>query len=240
MPVAPVRQAANGESLAFAQPLAFPQRSPKNGRVGIIVVDLFSTLDGVYQAPGGPDEDREGGFEFGGWQAPYFDKESGAAITAGIERIDALLLGRKTYDIFAGFWPTAPADDPIAARFNTVPKYVASRTLNDPAWARTTVLKDVPSEARALRERHNETHVIGSGDLLQTLLTENLVDRLNLWLYPVTFGTGKRIFRDGTVPAAFAVTRPPQAFPRGAIWLAYERAGDVVTGVDIEAERAQT
>ncbi len=172
--------------------------------MGIIVVDLFSTLDGVYQAPGGPDEDREGGFEFGGWQAPYFDKESGEAIGAGIDRLDALLLGRKTYDIFAGFWPTAPADDPIAARFNSVPKYVASHTLTDPDWAGTTVLTDVASEVRAIR------------------------------------GTGKRIFRDGTVPAAFAVTQPPRAFPKGAIWLVYERAGDVVTGVDIEAERAET
>lgn len=208
--------------------------------MGIIVVDLFSTLDGVYQAPGGPDEDREGGFEFGGWQAPYFDKESGEAIGAGIDRLDALLLGRKTYDIFAGFWPSAPADDPIAARFNSVPKYVASHTLTDPDWAGTTVLTDVASEVRAIRERHDETHVIGSGDLLQTLLTEDLVDRLNLWLYPVTFGTGKRIFRDGTVPAAFAVAQPPRAFPKGAIWLVYERAGDVVTGFDIEAERAET
>lgn len=151
--------------------------------MGIIVVDLLSTLDGVYQAPGGPDEDRGGGFEFGGWQAPYFDKESGEAIGAGIERIDALLLGRKTYDIFAGFWPTAPADDPIAARFNTVPKYVASHTLT---------------------------------------------------------GTGKRIFQEGTIPSAFAVAQPPRAFPKGAVWLVYERAGDPATGVDIEAERAQT
>lgn len=208
--------------------------------MGIIVVDLFSTLDGVYQAPGGPDEDREGDFPFGGWQAAYFDKESGEAIGAGIERLDALLLGRKTYDIFAGFWPTAPADDPIAARFNTVPKYVASHTLTDPSWAGTTVLTDVAAEVREIRERYDETHVIGSGGLLQTLLTEDLVDRLNLWLYPVTFGRGKRIFRDGTVPAAFAVAQPPRAFPKGAIWLVYERAGDVVTGVDIEAERAET
>ena len=102
------------------------------------------------------------------------------------------------------------------------------------------MLTDVASEVRGIRERHDETHVIGSGDLLQTLLTEDLVDRLNLWLYPVTFGTGKRIFRDGTIPAAFAVTQQPRSFPKGAVWLVYERAGDLVTGVDIEAERAQT
>ncbi|WAH99693.1 dihydrofolate reductase family protein [Arthrobacter sp. MMS18-M83] len=142
--------------------------------------------------------------------------------------------------MFAGFWPTAPADDPIATRFNTVPKYVASHTLTDPDWAGTTVLTNVGTEVREIRERYDETHVIGSGGLLQTLLTEDLVDRLNLWLYPVTFGRGKRIFRDGTVPSAFAVAQPPRAFPKGAIWLVYQRAGDVVLGVDIEAARKET
>jgi dihydrofolate reductase len=205
--------------------------------MGIIVADLFMTLDGVYQAPGGPDEDREGDFEYGGWQGPYFDDESGAAIGAGIEQLDALLLGRKTYDIFAGFWPTAGDDDPIAVKFNAVPKFVASRTLTEPAWQGTTVLRDVATEARTLKDRFDQTHVIGSGDLLQTLFREDLVDRLNLWLYPLTFGTGKRVFASGTVPAAFALAQPPHAFPKGAISLVYERAGDVVTGVDIEAER---
>ncbi|HKU29963.1 dihydrofolate reductase family protein [Arthrobacter sp. NyZ413] len=207
--------------------------------MGIIVVDLFSTLDGVYQAPGGPDEDREGGFEFGGWQGHYFDKEGGDIIVAGIQRLDALLLGRKTYDIFAGFWPNAAADDPIAVKFNAVPKFVASRTLQDPGWAGTTVLQDVAAEVREIRGQYEETHVIGSGDLFQTLLAEGLVDRLNLWLYPVTLGTGKRIFPEGTVPAAFSLAQPPQAFPKGAIWLVYERAGIPVTGVDIEGERGE-
>ena len=196
--------------------------------MGIIIADLFITLDGVYQAPGGPDEDREGGFEFGGWQAPYFDDESGEVIGAGIERIDALLLGRRTYDIFAGYWPTV--DDPIATKFNAVPKFVASHTLTEPSWAGTTVLADVAAEVRDLRDRFDEIHVIGSGNLVQTLLKEDLVDRLNLLLYPVTFGSGKRIFGDGTIPAAFALTQPPRAFPKGAISLVYDRAGDVVTG----------
>ena len=201
--------------------------------MGIVQVDLFITLDGVYQAPGGPDEDREGGFEFGGWQGAYFDDESGQAIGAGIERLDALLLGRKTYDIFAGYWPAQSNDDPIARKFNAVPKFVASRTLADPSWEGPAVLADVATEVRALRDRFAEIHVFGSGNLVTSLLRENLVDRMNLLLYPLTFGSGKRIFGEGTVPAAFTLAKPPQAFPKGAVSLVYERAGDPVTGVDI-------
>jgi dihydrofolate reductase len=199
--------------------------------MGIIAVDLFITLDGVYQAPGSPDEDREGGFEFGGWQGAYFDDESGESIGAGIDRLQALLLGRKTYDIFAAFWPNA--DDPIAEKFNTVPKFVASHTLTDPSWAGTTVLTDVATEVRGLRDRFDEIHVIGSGDLVQTLLEEHLVDRLNLWVYPITFGTGKRLWTDRLVPSAFELVEPPKVFPKGAISLVYEPAGEPVTGVDI-------
>jgi len=117
--------------------------------MGVLAVDLFVTLDGVYQAPGGPDEDRSGGFEYGGWQAPYFDDESGAMIGAGIDRLDALLLGRTTYDIFAGFWPTQ-GDNPIAVKFNAVPKFVASRTLTHPSWAGTTVVSDIADEVPRL------------------------------------------------------------------------------------------
>jgi len=201
--------------------------------MGIIQVDLFLTLDGVYQAPGGPDEDRAGGFELGGWQATYFDDESGATIGAGIERIDALLLGRRTYDIFAGYWPEHADADPIAATFNTVPKFVVSRTLTDPSWEGTTVLTEVAAEVRALKDRFDEIHVIGSGDLVRTLLREDLVDRLNLLLYPLVLGSGKRVFGDGTVPAAFTLAQPPRAFPKGAVSLVYERAGDPVTGVDV-------
>lgn len=201
--------------------------------MGIISVDLFITLDGVYQAPGGPDEDREGGFEFGGWQGAYSDDESGEAIRAGIDRMDALLLGRKTYDIFAAYWPNLDHDFPIAARLNAVPKFVVSRSLTDPAWQGTTALSDV-AQVRALKDRFVEIHVIGSGNLARSLLEADLVDRLNLFLYPLTFGSGKRLFVDGTgVPAAFRLAQPPHGFPKGATWLVYERAGDPVTGVDI-------
>lgn len=201
--------------------------------MGILSVDLFITLDGVYQAPGGPDEDREGGFEFGGWQAAYFDDETGEAIGAGINRMDALLLGRKTYDIFASYWPTRGEDDPIAVTFNALPKFVVSRSLTDPKWEGTTAVADV-AELAALKDRFDDIHVIGSGDLTRSLLEAGLVDRLNLFLYPLTFGAGKRLFADGTgVPAAFRFAQPPQAFPKGAILLAYERAGAPITGIDI-------
>ena len=202
--------------------------------MGVISADLFITLDGVYQAPGGRDEDREGGFEYGGWQAPYFDDESGEAIGAGIDRMDALLLGRKTYDIFAAYWPNQSDDNPIAATLNARPKFVVSRSLTDPSWEGTTVLSDVATDVRALKDRFAEIHVIGSGNLVRSLLEADLVDRLNLFLYPVTFGAGKRLFADGTgVPAAFRLAQPPQAFPKGATWLVYERAGEPVTGIDM-------
>ena len=201
--------------------------------MGILAVDLFITLDGVYQAPGGPDEDREGGFEYGGWQGAYFDDESGAVIGAGIDRIDALLLGRKTYDIFASFWPEQSGDDPIAAKLNAVPKFVASRTLTDPSWAGTTVIADVANEVRATKERFDEIHVIGSGDLVDSLLEANLVDRLNLYVYPLTLGTGKRLFGAATIPAAFSLVQQPIAFPKGAIALVYEHPGEPVRGIDI-------
>jgi dihydrofolate reductase len=201
--------------------------------MGILSVDLFITLDGVYQAPGGPDEDREGGFEFGGWQWAYSDDETGEAIVAGINRMDALLLGRKTYDIFSAFWPSRGDDDPIAVTFNALPKFVVSRSLSDPGWEGTTALSDV-AEVAAVKDRFEDVHVIGSGDLTRSLLDADLVDRLNLFLYPLTFGSGKRLFPDGTgVPAAFRLAQPPQAFPKGAISLVYEPAGAPITGIDI-------
>ena len=201
--------------------------------MGLLSVDLFITLDGVYQAPGGPEEDPEGGFAFGGWQGAYFDDETGEAIMAGINRMDALLLGRKTYDIFSAFWPNRGDDDHIAVTFNALPKFVVSRSLTDPAWEGTTALSDVEQVA-GLKDRFDDIHVIGSGNLARSLLEAGLVDRLNLFLYPLTFGSGKRLFADGTgVPAAFRLAQPPQGFPKGAVSLTYERAGAPITGIDI-------
>ena len=197
--------------------------------MGLIAADLFLTLDGVYQAPGGPDEDREGGFAFGGWQAPYADAAIGALIRSSIERTDALLLGRRTYDIFAAYWPFQSAAEPIAAKFAAIPKYVVSRTLEHPSWAGTTVLRDAAAVGR-LRDEFDEVHTWGSGELLRSLLAVGLLDRLNLWIYPLALATGKRLFETGTVPLAFRPVQPAFVSDSGVMALVYEPAGDVETG----------
>ena len=201
--------------------------------MGLISVDLFITLDGVYQGPGGPDEDRSGEFNLGGWQGAYTDAESGEAIGAGIEQMDALLLGRTTYDIFAGYWPALRNSNPIAAKLNVLPKFLVSRTRSNPEWAGTTALQTMDMVA-ALKSQFNDMHVIGSGNLVRSLLAADLVDRLNFYLYPLTLGSGKRLFTDGAgVPAAFNLVQPPKAFPKGAVSLVYERAGVPVTGINM-------
>jgi len=192
--------------------------------VGIIVANLFITLDGVYQAPGGKEEDTEAGFAFGGWQAPVSDDESEGSIEAEINRIDALLLGRKTYDIFASYWPHQ--SDDIGAVLNRVPKFVVSKTLSEPGWAGTTVLPDAAAAGR-LREEYNEVHMFGSGVLIRSLLESDVLDRLHLWMYPVTLGQGKRLFDAGTIPATFRLAEPARSFPKGGVSLVYERAGEV-------------
>ncbi|GLI26406.1 deaminase reductase [Agromyces rhizosphaerae] len=197
--------------------------------MGTIMASMFTTIDGVYQAPGTPDEDPSGGFAHGGWQAPFAEAESGAEILADIDRLDALLLGRRTYDIFAGYWPAFGDANPIAAKFNAVPKFVASRTLTDPEWTGTEVLADAAQQAGALRDRFERVHVIGSGDLLRTLLDAGLVDELKLWVYPVALGSGKRLF-DGAAPATYSPTSPPRAYASGAYSVTYAPAGPVATG----------
>lgn len=193
---------------------------------GKIVVDQFMTLDGVVQAPGAPDEDTSGGFAHGGWQAPFFDEESLQVILGEIEKNEALLLGRRTYEIFAEHWPKAPAEDPIARKLNAMPKYVASRTLRRLDWANSTLLgPDLRDEVARIRSRHRETHVIGSANFVQSLLRERLVDRLNLWMYPLTLGTGKRLFAEDSVPTALTLVRS-RAFPKGAVLLTYEPRGE--------------
>jgi dihydrofolate reductase len=197
--------------------------------MGIIAADLFLTLDGVYQAPGARGEDPSGGFAFGGWQAPFPDAAIGASIMASIERTDALLLGRHTYDIFSAFWPFQSPDDPIAAKFAAVPKYVVSRSLENPSWAGTTVLRSAEAVGR-LRNEFDEVHSWGSGVLLRSLLAEGLLDRLNLWIYPLALGTGKRLFDTGTVPTTFRAAQPAQVFDSGVLALVLEPGGDVKTG----------
>jgi dihydrofolate reductase len=140
--------------------------------------------------------------------------------------MDALLLGRKTYEIFANYWPTAPEDIPFTGLLNRVPKYVASRTLADPlAWQGSTLVAgDLAASVAAFKERHDEVHVIGSLDLVQSLLRDGLVDRMNLWLYPLLLGSGKQVFAGGTVPTALRLT-DSVTYPSGTIHLGYETAG---------------
>ncbi|MGC3998018.1 MAG: dihydrofolate reductase family protein [Anaeromyxobacter sp.] len=171
-----------------------------------IVVNAFLTLDGVMQAPGGPDEDREGGFAHGGWQAPYSEEAMGRLVTEGIADADGFLLGRKTYDIFAGYWPkvTDPAN-PIATALNSRPKYVVSRSLQRVTWNNSSLIKgDVVAGLQALRQQPGRTvQTWGSAELLQTLQKNDLIDEYRLFIYPLVLGTGKRLFGSGTVPAAF-------------------------------------
>ena len=200
--------------------------------MGQLAVSMFSTLDGVMQGPGGPGEDTSGGFTRSGWQAPYADAESGAIIREQILGQDALLLGRTTYDIWVRHWPQAT--DVIGDHFNRIPKFVASRTLTDPTWAGTTVVRDVATEVAALTDRFDEVRLWGSGELLAALLAADLVDRIDLFVYPVVLSSGKRVFRDGTLPAAFERVGEPRGFGGGSILTSYRRAGTPEYG-DIDA-----
>jgi len=204
--------------------------------MGLIHIDLFTTLDGVAQAPGGPDEDTEGGFAFGGWQAPLSDALVGEQVVAGMEGLDALLLGRRTYDIFAGFWPGQDEgiDGGIARLFNAVPKYVASRGTPTLDWAHSSLLgPDIAPAVAELRERHAHVHVIGSVDFVQTLIAEGLFDRLKLWIYPILLGTGKRVFAGGTVPSNLELVEPAITSPNGVVLAEYALAKGIPSTGDM-------
>ena len=202
--------------------------------MGLIHIDLFTTLDGVAQAPGGPEEDPDGGFAFGGWQAPLIDEVVGAQVEAGMKGMDALLLGRRTYDIFAAYWPHQQGS--IARLFNRIPKYVASRHPQTLTWADSTQLgTNIAAEVNGLRDRHANIHVIGSLDFVQTLLAERLFDRLTLWVYPILLGGGKRVFAGGVAPTNLRLVEPVIASPRGALLQRYELA-DGRPGVGTMAE----
>ncbi|MFB6634697.1 dihydrofolate reductase family protein [Streptomyces sp. NPDC090082] len=201
--------------------------------MGLIEIEMFATADLVGQAPGGPDEDPAG-FPFGGWQAPLMDDVSGAQILAAYEGTDALLLGRRTYDIFAAYWPhhEGGEDDEIATLFNRIPKYVASRGSPDLSWAGSSQLgPDLADAVREVRDRHEHVKVVGSLDLVQTLLREKLFDRLDLWLHPLVLGVGKKVFDTGAVPSNLTLLEPPAAGPKGVVYLRYGLAeGTPATG----------
>jgi len=168
-----------------------------------LIVTEFLTLDGVMQAPGDPDEDRSGGFDKGGWQLDYFDDIFASAMMDGFAKAGGFLLGRRTYEGFAQHWPNQPADDPLAATFNDLPKYVISSTLAEPlTWQNSTLLKgDVPAEIAGLKSGSGkEIQVIGSGELVQTLIGHDLVDEYRLLIHPLVLGNGKRLFRETNRP----------------------------------------
>lgn len=194
---------------------------------GRIVIDLFATLDGVAQGPGGVGEDTSGGFTFSGWQAGYPSSGVGSQVTEGMQQLDALLLGRRTYDIFAAYWPqhTDGPSGEIGQLFDRVPKYVATRDADRALdWAGSMrVGGDLATEIAELRARHREVHVIGSVDFVHTLLAEGLFDQLNLWVYPILLGAGKKVFRDDALPSVLELLETPVTDPEGVTLFRYGR-----------------
>lgn len=197
-----------------------------------LIILSFITLDDVMQAPGGPEEDPTGGFKQGGWVAGYFDDFLGKVMVKQITRTFDLLLGRKTYEIFAAHWPYVNNnEDPIAAGFNNAKKYVASKTLTKLNWSNSELIKgDVGKEVKKLKDQDGpEIQVHGSGDLIQTLLKHELVDELWLKIFPITLGVGKRLFAEGTIPVGYKILES-EISPNGVIAAMYGRAGEVKTG----------
>ncbi len=193
-----------------------------------IIVLSFLTLDGVMQGPGGPTEDPSGGFTYGGWSVPYFDDFLNQIMDEQIGRPFDLLLGRKTFEIFATYWPQYEGGkNPI----NEATKYVASHTLTTHEWHKTVFLKNnLADEIKQLKQQAGpDLQVHGSGNFIQTLLRHDLVDEFWLKIFPITLGTGKRLFAEGTLPVAFKVSESKLS-PTGVIVANYERAGEVKTG----------
>jgi dihydrofolate reductase len=197
-----------------------------------IIVLSFITIDGVMQAPGGPTEDTSGGFKYGGWTVPYFDEFSGKVMSEQMGHPFDLLLGRKTFDIFASYWPDHnDPKDPVGSGINKATKFVASHSLFKSDWAGTVILHDDVAEAiKKLKQQDGpELQVHGSGNLIQTLLKQDLIDEFWLKIFPITLGSGKRLFADGTISAAFTLIESKTS-PKGVIIASYKRAGKVETG----------
>lgn len=194
-----------------------------------VVTNTFLSLDGVMQAPGGPEEDPDDGFEHGGWSVPHWDEAMGASMGSFMTPPFDLLLGRKTYEIFAAHWPHT--DEPGAAELNAATKYVASRTLDGVEWQNSVLLEgDVATAVRELKEGEGpEIQVHGSADLIQTLLRHDLVDRFRILIFPVVLGSGKRLFGDGALPRGLRVVESATS-STGVVMATYEPAGGVETG----------
>jgi dihydrofolate reductase len=193
-----------------------------------ITVLTFITLDGVMQGPGGPTEDTSGNFTYGGWTVPYFDEFLGNIMTEQMSRPFDLLLGRKTFEIFASYWPHHQEE---GAEINRATKYVASNTLTTHEWEKSVFLSgNVVDEIRKIKgQEGSDLQVHGSGELIQTLLGHDLVDEFWLKIFPVTLGTGKRLFGKGTMPAAYTLV-DSKTSPSGVIIATFKRAGEVKTG----------
>ncbi len=196
-----------------------------------LTLTTFLTLDGVMQAPGGPNEDTSGNFSYGGWLVPHADADMGKTMTEIFSKADAFLLGRTTYDIFAGYWPkVTDPNDPIASKLNSLPKFVTSRTRTTFNWNGTSHVRDVTEEIAGIKKRFSrEVQVHGSCGLAQTLIKNDLIDEYRLLTFPVILGTGKRLFGAGTVPATLKLVSSTTT-SKGVVVSVYRRAGSLKTG----------
>ena len=198
-----------------------------------LTMTTFLSLDGVMQAPGGPDEDRSNRFDQGGWLVPYADEDMGTFVGEWFGAADAFLLGRKTYEIFAAYWPNVTDEnDPVATRLNTLPKYVVSNSLNKVEWNNSTLIRGdhLAEEIANLKQRPGrELQVHGSGHLAHTLMAQGLIDEYRLWIYPVVLGNGTHLFREGATPAALRLV-DTKTTSTGVVIHVYEPAGTPTYG----------
>jgi dihydrofolate reductase len=195
-----------------------------------LLVNTFLTLDGVMQAPGGPEEDDSGGFAYGGWSVNYWDEQMGQIMGDAMSAPFDLVLGRTTYDIFAAFWPHAP-DEAGAKPLNDATKYVASRGRPTLEWSKSVLIEGDAAEGIAALKKEDgpELQVHGSGNLIQTLMRHNLVDEYRLWVFPLVIGSGKRLFAEGTIPSGLKLVHS-KVSTTGVVIGSYEPAGEIVTG----------
>lgn len=204
-----------------------------------LTMTTFLSLDGVMQGPWGPEEDRSNGFDQGGWLVPYADDDMGKLVSDWFAAADAFLLGRKTYEIFASYWPNiTDQTDPVATKLNSLPKYVVSNTLDKVEWSNSTLIRGdaAEEEITKLKQQHgNELQVHGSGHLAQTLMARDLIDEYRLWIYPVVLGSGRRLFQDGITPTALKLVDTKMT-STGVVIHVYEPAGRPTYG-SIPAEQ---